>query len=368
MKYSFDIDEKSLYRGVKNDYKKGQSATVHTPLNQAKNKKNWRNDIYEFIKGYKSEDILSLPEPLKDKCLSKTTSRATGKIIGFYVFSNFALDGVQFNAGCSFAMYVKEETSNNIKQRNGNIVVNTHLGRQKLHYPITLSCFSNGYNIDNNKVLETIIKENGGFAYVVKGFDIDSETKTLNFRTTMIGLKGVLLSNVFKRKKGVGSKLLLDGVLAQIGITSTEKANLSNEEKNTFIATLEKIQESSRANGRAGEKYVVKNIKKILDADSVENIIHISEKFPQSPYDIECIVNGEIMYIEVKSTKNNNKVFYMSKGERRFMDKYDKNYLLILVTNVNSIKKNYNCYHREDIVDTNKVTQEIQGIKYVVKQ
>ena len=44
MKYSFNIDEKSLYRGIKNDYKKGQTATVHTPINQSKDKNKWRND------------------------------------------------------------------------------------------------------------------------------------------------------------------------------------------------------------------------------------------------------------------------------------------------------------------------------------
>ena len=46
MKYSFNIDEKSLFRGVKNDYSKGQSPTVHTPLNQSNDQRKWRNDIY----------------------------------------------------------------------------------------------------------------------------------------------------------------------------------------------------------------------------------------------------------------------------------------------------------------------------------
>ena len=44
MKYYFDIDEKSLFVGVKNNYSKGHSATVHTPLNQAAKEDNWRND------------------------------------------------------------------------------------------------------------------------------------------------------------------------------------------------------------------------------------------------------------------------------------------------------------------------------------
>ena len=142
MKYSFVIDEKSLFRGVKNDYKKGQSATVHTPLNQSQDKNKWRNDIYDFLKGCESEDkVDSLPELLKAKCLQKTTSKASGQIVHFYVFSNFTLDGVPFDAESSFAMYVKEETSKSIVKRNGLTTANTHLGRHKQnHHLLQVSC------------------------------------------------------------------------------------------------------------------------------------------------------------------------------------------------------------------------------------
>ena len=109
MKYSFIIDEKSLFRGVKNDYSKGQSPTVHTPLNQSSDPKKWHNDIYDFSKGYGSEDIDRIPEMLKEKCMPKTTSKASSKIVKFFVFSKFSLDGKPFNVSNSFAMYVKEK-------------------------------------------------------------------------------------------------------------------------------------------------------------------------------------------------------------------------------------------------------------------
>ena len=35
-KVRFKIDEKSLFYGVYNDYNRGQTATVSTPLNQSK--------------------------------------------------------------------------------------------------------------------------------------------------------------------------------------------------------------------------------------------------------------------------------------------------------------------------------------------
>lgn len=367
MKYSFDIDEKSLFRGVKNDYSKGQSPTVHTPLNQSNDQKKWRNDIYDFINGYGSEDIENLPDVLKEKCMPKTTSKASSIIVSFFVFSKFALDGEPFDANCSFAMYVKEETSENIVQRNGEITENTHLGRQKLHYPITLAYISDGYKIDNRIVLDKILEVNGGFAYVVNGFDVDTDTNTLNFRTTMIGPEGVLLSNVFRRKKGVGLKLLVDGIsLDKSSIVSTANKVLTKEENETFISTLEKIQKSSRLNGAIGEEFVYDNIEKIIGTIPEEKR-HISKLYPLSPYDIECKVNGETMYIEVKSTKDCKKTFYMSKGERKFMDKYERHYLLILVTNVISNHKEATKYQRKDIMNPQIMEKEYQGIKFIVK-
>lgn len=367
MKYSFIIDEKSLFRGVKNDYSKGQSPTVHTPLNQSSDPKKWHNDIYDFIKGYGSEDIDRIPEMLKEKCMPKTTSKASSKIVKFFVFSKFSLDGKPFNVSNSFAMYVKEETSENIVQRNGEMTENTHLGRQKLHYPISLAHISDGYNIDNKKVLDKIIDVNGGFAYVVNGFDFDTDTKILNFKTTMIGPEGVLLSNVFKRKKGVGVKLLVDGIgLESSNLDLTQNNILTKEENRTFISTLEKIQKSSRSNGLIGEEFVYNNIEKIIDMKPEEKR-HISKLYPLSPYDIECKINGETIYIEVKSTKDNKKVFYMSKGERKFMEKYEQHYLLILVTNVVSNHRKAIKYQRKDIMDPKKMETEYQSIKYIAK-
>lgn len=367
MKYSFNIDEKSLFVGVKNNFSRGHSATVHTPLNQAANEKNWRNDIYAFLKGYNSIDIDKIPERLKDMCLRNTTSHAKGKITHFFVFSKFLLDGIPFEVDSSFAMYVKEETDEFITNREGDSVANTHKGRQKLHYQKSLIYTSDGYKIDNNKVLDSILEVNGGFAYVVNGFEVDTEEKTLNFKTTMIGLEGVLLSNVFISKKGVGKKLLVDGALLQMGIPHISKGVITNEEKNKFFETLEKIQESSRTNGKIGEEYVVNNIKKILKKDAVTDINHVSKDYPQSPFDIECIVDDKKLYIEVKSTKGEKKEFYMSKGERLFMERYQDNYLLILVTNINTRHKKVSQYRKKEIVNEEIMRQELQGIKFIVK-
>lgn len=366
MRYPFKIDEKSLFVGVKNDYSRGQSATVHTPLNQAKNKKDWHNDIYDFLEGYNS--IENLPERLKDLCLKKTTSKAPAKIVHFCVFSKFSVDGVHFDVDKSFAMYVKEETGDIIKKRVGVLTANTHKGRQKLHYPKNFAYCSDGFNIDNNVVLKKILEVNGGFAYVVNGFDYDDQTETLNFRTTMVGLEGVLLSDVFIRKKGVGKKLIVDGTISQMGISNIPKGIISDEEENKFLETLEKIQESSRANGRIGEEYVINNLTKILRMEFTTPPIHISDSYPLSPYDIECTLNnGNKLYIEVKSTQGSKKEFIMSKGERQFMDKYCDRYLLILVTNVKAKNKKHFKYRREEIMNDDIMRKDPQGIKFIVR-
>lgn len=367
MKYSFNIDEKSLFHGVENDYRKGHSPTIHTPLNQSKDKNKWHKDIYDFIYGYGAEGIEHLPKSLKEKCLQKTTSKASCKIIKLFVFSKFALDGEPFMVDYSFAMCVKEETDETIVKRNGKTAENTHLGRQTLHYLTALAYSSEGYNIDNRKVLDKILEVNGGFAYVVKGFDFDTEKKILNFRTIMIGPEGISLSSVFKRKKGVGVKLLVDGIKSDNSVHIPIGDNsLTKEEVDAFFTTLGKIQETSRINGLIGEKYVYDNLEKIIGAKP-EAPNHLSKDYPQSPYDIECKVNGETKYIEVKSTESNKKIFYMSSGEIKFMDKYRQHYLLILVTNVNSEHKRYTKYQRDDIMNPEKMEQECQSIKFIVK-
>ena len=49
MKFRFKIDEKSLFYGLYNDYAKGQTATVSTPINQSKDPNKWHKDIMKLF-------------------------------------------------------------------------------------------------------------------------------------------------------------------------------------------------------------------------------------------------------------------------------------------------------------------------------
>ena len=354
----FKIDEKSLFYGIYNDYEKGQTATVATPLNQSNDEKKWRHDIMRLFE----EDIncKTIPDRLTDICLRKTTSQANSVIDYFYEFNNIYLDGVKINTDSSFGMYVKRETDRVIVRRDGSLGQNTHYGRLKLHYPLGLKFKNDGFNIDNKAVLEAIIKANGGFAYVVRGFEVDTSKRSLNFLTAMVGIQGVHLSSVFRIQKGVGKKLMLKEI--QRGqVDSTTLLNLEDgylvEEDYTQFETetdFDALHKVQAKNGAKGEKYVLNNLESILGTKCSE-VYHTSQEFKKSPYDIEYIdTDGIKQYLEVKSTSGTKKYFNMSKYEINFMEKYENRYLLILVSEVNNVMPTINKYRRGQILSMKK--------------
>ena len=334
--FRFRIDEKSLYFGIYNDYKKGQTATVSTPINQAKNPAKWRKDILKLVKS--GLEVKDVPTALMDKCLNKTTAQANSKLIALYEFKNIYLDGRKLEADASFAFYIKEETDKLIKNRRGQIVSNTHLGRQKLHYPMSLKHKSDGFNIDNMAIMNAILKQNGGFAYVVRGFDCDTEEKSINFVTTIIGMKGIFLSNVFKKQKGVGKKLLLKEInMDEIDFSAQDVYGdstsyvLERKKDSQALDLFEKANKTKVENGKIGEDII---LSRLSEKDGISDLYHTSLDYPTSPYDIEYYENGVKKYVEVKSTQGDKKIFNMSIGEIRFMERYKDDYILFLITNV----------------------------------
>lgn len=364
----FKIDEKSLWYGVYNDYDKGQSAIVHTPLNQAKSEDKWRRDIMKLF-DY-SQLTKSIPERLKDICVPKTTSNANSEIDYFYEFDNLLLDGTELDCEYGFGMYVKREVDKIITKRDGTRSENTHYGRLKLHYPTKLSYKSDGFNVDNHAVLEAILKANGGFAFIVRGFEIDTDKRTLNFITSIIGPNGVHLSTIFRRQKGVGKKLLLkesskSSDTNKISITESNDNLLIQEDYQSAYddTDFEAQRQIQVQNGQKGEQYVLENFEDIIGT-GCHDIFHTSKIYAKSPYDIEYIdENGTKQYIEVKSSSTSRKAFHMSKYEIRFMQKYQDSYTLILVTEVNNTFPTIHKYTYEQIM---KMQKEYPTTKFIV--
>lgn len=337
-KIRFKIDEKSLYFGIYNNYEKGEVMTSSTPINQSKDPEKWHKDILEFIDSgidYKGE----IPEGLLAQCTRKTTSQAKTIINNIFIFEKILFDGKELDCPYSFCLYVKEEVDEFIRQRDGKIGKNTHLGRKKLHNPSKLKYFHDGFKINNKAVLQAILEQNGGFAYIVRGFEVNLENKTLNFITSLIGLEGVFLSNVFKIKKGVGKKLLIDEINLEAQDIATDSVVLISSNKNKLNDVeldFEQLRKTQVENGKLGEKYVYENINKLIN-EYVEDVFHTSDSYPMSPYDIEYTdEDGLKRYVEVKSTSGSRGVFNMSSGEIKFMEKYKDRYALFLVKNVKS--------------------------------
>ncbi|MBQ7640859.1 MAG: DUF3883 domain-containing protein [Acholeplasmatales bacterium] len=356
MIYRFKIDEKSLWYGIYNDLT-GQSSTVATPLNQAKDPSKWHKDILVLEDIGISKEINN--PVLLGKCLRKTTSKAEAVIDSFFEFNNLYCDGRKIETPYSYGMYIKRETSEIIKHRHGKgYGPNTHLGRKQLHYQVGLKHLNDGYHINNKAVLEAILELNGGFAFVVRGFEYDSEKKSLNFITSMIGVKGIPLSTVFIRKKGVGKKLVIDTIDPDdiqydlppevvVALTGQKKQNQKDS-----MSTIELINQSRAKNGQLGEDYIMKMLaEKGVGGDT---LYHTSKDYPTSLYDIEYEENGIKYYIEVKSTSTNKKVFNMSEGEIKFMKTYKSVYILYLVTDCRNPIPNVNQYNPNQILGFKK--------------
>lgn len=351
-KIRFKIDEKSLFRGEYNDYNRGQTATVSSPLNQSTDPEKWRNDILELRNS--NSKIEKCPNVLIDKC--KRSSKAGCDITDIFVFENICLDGKLLDTKYSFAMYIKKETDK-LKKHHGVLTNNVHYGRLKLHYPISLKHESDGFKINNEKVLNDIIKQNGGFAFVVRGFEYIQSSKTLNFITSFVGPVGIPLSTIFRRAKGVGKKLMIDPnkVVDNDYIVLVEQ----NPDLNVANVSYELINKSRVENGKLGEQFVFDLLaKKLLEENE---LYHTSSDFPQSPYDIEYIENGEKHYVEVKATSGTKPIFNMSSGELKFMEKYKENYTLYMITEVKEAFPKVNIYKYEDIM---KMRKEYPSIRF----
>lgn len=352
MKLRLKIDEKSLFYGCVNDFEKGHTATVSTPINQSSKPEKWHNDILSWI-GTKAETPRDkIPERIVDICQKASHS---GNIIeNVFIFNNIYLDGEKLNVGCSFIMYIKKETDEYIRSVKGKMVKNTHLGRLKLHYPISFFYKATDCYIDNERILKAILEKNHGYAYIVRGFEFDEKVSSFNIITSIIGPKNALLSTVFRVAKGTGKKLRTN-----LDILSAEDLNLkaSNyEDDDIKDDKFELRNKASRYNGKKGEDYVYD---KLLSEE--KEVYHTSVDYPTSPYDIEIEKeDGKKVYIEVKSTQSDRVYFRMSRYEYDFMQKYRNQYILYMVMNVKEEFPSIKILKYDDIMKLKKIILNYQ--------
>ena len=343
----FKIDEKSLFYGCKNDFTKGHTATVSTPINQSSDPEKWHKDILGMIDTEARIDPSTLPEMLIHKC--QVNSKSENIIQDVFIFDKIMVDGKKIDSKCQFIMYIKKETAEFIKNSKGKMVENTHLGRLKLHYPTSFPYKADGFNIDNEAILKEILNLNKNYAYIVRGFEYNCDNKSLNIITSIIGPFNALLSTVFRVAKGTGKKLRTDFNAVTIEELMMNSLKDDNEDFDVpdIFSTRNK---SSRYNGKKGEDFIFD----LLIAEN-KDPYHTSVDYPTSPYDMEYVtVEGKKIYVEVKSTQGERLYFRMSKYEYNFMNEYKDQYELYVVTNVKDDFPTFKILHYDDIIKLKK--------------
>ena len=343
----FKISETSLRYGMYNNYKKGHTASVETEINQSKNPDKWRHDILKLREMNCKMDEKNIPSDLISACRKSEKNKTN--VTDIFVFDNIMVNGEKLDVDASYCMYIKEEVSKTSNVINAQHNDNTHLGRLMIHYPISFDYRKDGLNINNRLILDKIMEENGDYAFVVNGFVYYPETKTLNFLIKLVGPRGILLTSVFKEGKGVGQKLKIDDTLSyDNNVVVTCKKNFETGKESV---EFEEVNKTRSRNGLKGEEFVYELLKeKLLDEN---DLFHTSKTYKFSPYDIEYVEDGVKKYIEVKATQGNKRVFNLSSGELKFMKEHKDNYILYMVTNVNSEFPDYKSYSYNDIVKMN---------------
>lgn len=339
----FKISETSLRYGIYRNYSKGHTPSVETELNQSTNPSKWRKDILELrnMKCRLHND--TIPNDLYEACLKHKKNDT--KVTDIFVFDKFLVNGEKININSSFCMYIKEETSKTANVLSASSNENTHYGRLMIHYPTSFSYKKDGLNIDNKDVLETIMKSNGNYAFVVNGFIYNDETRTLNFLITLVGPYGILQTTVFKEGKGVGKKLK---VVDNLSFDSNEIVVVKqNPVTGASSVEIEQVNRVRTSNGLKGEEFIFSILSETLSDEN--DLLHTSKIYKYSPYDIEFIEDGVKKYVEVKTTQSDKEIFNLSSGELKFINEHKDNYILYMVTNINSDFPKYKKYTYRDI-------------------
>ena len=343
----FKISETSLRYGMYNNYQKGHTASVETEINQSKNPLKWRHDILKLRNMNCRVPDDKISNDLIDTCRKNEKNKT--HVTDIFVFDNILVNGEKLDVDASYCMYIKEEISETANVINASHDSNTHLGRLMIHYPISFDYRKDGFNINNRLVLDKIMETNGDYAFVVSGFVYYPESHTLNFLVKLVGPRGILLTSVFREGKGVGQKLKIDDSFSyENNIIVTCKRNAITGKEDIEI---EEVNRTKSSNGLKGEEFVYQLLKEKLSEDN--DLFHTSKTYRFSPYDIEYIENGIKKYIEVKATQSNKEIFNLSSGELKFMKEHRDNYILYMVTNINSHFPSYKTYTYNDIMKMN---------------
>ncbi len=337
-KIRLSIDTKSLFFNIKNDNERGHTATVATPLKQGSVA---RPELFEIEKIPEGINCFS-KEDLVSQILSK--SRASAKINRVCVFERIAVNGAELNGLPAFCIYIREETDPS----------NVHFGRQKLHYPMSLSFEDLNTEINNRAVLKAVSEYLNNYAFIVEAFEYCQETEILNFDVTVVGESDIPYSKVFINRRGVGNKFVShfhessDVYDAEI-IALRERFGYDNVHPGNFNEIMENNRQLSY---RIAADYLI-----VLGA---ENIRNLKEEYPYSIYDLEYTLAGKKRYLIVKYTSTKSKYFSMPLSKIQFCNDFSNQAQVLLITDINGEPKT----HTYTVNDLNGLNKSINSITY----
>ena len=332
------IDLKSLYFNIKNDNKTGHTATVATPLKQGASIRQELAQITQI-----PENINSISrELLISQLLSR--SRADAKINNIFVFDHISVNGKLLENIPSFCMYIREETSPN----------NVHCGRQKLHYPPSLTFEDLDVTINNRIVTRAISEALCNYAFLVEAFEYDTDTGILNFDAVIVGENDIPYSKVFINRRGVGNKFTLQ---------FSENSDLYDSE---IIALRESVgydavgpdnfNDVMAENSRKAQTIALEYVNTL----GGQNSRLLVDSYPYAIYDIAYKVGAETRYLLVKHTATRAKYFSLPLSKIRFLNDFSTTAALLLITDINGTPR----LHTYTIADINHMSKSINSITY----
>lgn len=332
------IDTKSLYFNIKNDNKTGHTATVATPLKQGAS---IRQELMQIVSIPENINSVSR-ESLISQILSK--SRADAKINQVFLFNRISVNGKFLDNTSSFCMYVREETSPN----------NVHCGRQKLHYPPSLSFEDIDVLINNRTIIKAISEALNNYAFLVEAFEYDTDTGILNFDVAVVGENGIPYSKVFINRRGVGNKFTLQ---------FSENSDIYDSE----IIALRDALGYDAVSPENFNEVMTENTRKAIDiavdyihANGGSDARVLTEVYPYALYDIEYKIGKKTRYLLVKHTATRSKYLNLPLGKVRFLNDFSDCATLLLITDINSKPT----LHTYAISDLNRMDKTINSITY----
>ena len=312
MKINLPIDTKSLFMNILNDNESGHTATVSTPIKQRNTLDEELNKIFDIPKQF---DFHSKPK-LIDELIKNSKSQI--KITNVFLFDKISVNGKPVeNDNILFGMYVKEEVDSTKYQ----------FGRIKLHYPMSLKYEDEDIFIDNKYIMNAISKKIHDYAFIVNSFEYIIETDTLNFNVTIIGENRIPYSKVFINNKGAGNKFSSifneNAESYDMEIIGLRQVFGQDVNPDNYLNYMDEAKNKAMASSEA-----------LLNNEHYDNILNISSMYPYSLYDFECRRESDVKYILVFYTTSNTEYFNISSKKLKFINDFNENVEIFIVTNV----------------------------------